>query len=117
MLGSRWSATTADPRTVIVETRIIDGHPAYVKVELFEHIRRDKREGGASIRGLARRHRVHRRTVRQALRSALPPPRKPASPSAPRLGAHRATIREWLVADLSAPRKQRHTARIWHTVR
>ena len=83
-------------------------------MELFEHIRRDKREGGASIRGLARRHRVHRRTVRQALRSALPPPRKPASPSAPRLGAHRATIREWLVADLSAPRKQRHTARrIW----
>ena len=67
-----------------------------------------------SIRGLAHRHRVHRRTVRQALRSALPPPRKPASPSAPRLGAHRATIREWLVADLSAPRKQRHTARrIW----
>ena len=45
-------------------------------MELFEHIRRDKREGGASIRGLARRHRVHRRTVRQALRSALPPPRK-----------------------------------------
>ena len=83
-------------------------------MELFEHIRRDKREGGASIRGLARRHRVHRRTVRQALRSALPPPRKPASPSAPRLGAHRATIREWLVADMSAPRKQRHTARrIW----
>ena len=83
-------------------------------MELFEHIRRDKREGGASIRGLARRHRVHRRTVRQALRSALPPPRKPASPSAPRLGAHRATIREWLGADLSAPRKQRHTARrIW----
>ena len=83
-------------------------------MELFEHIRRDKREGGASIRGLARRHRVHRRTVRQALRSALPPPRKPASASAPRLGAHRATIREWLVADLSAPRKQRHTARrVW----
>ena len=83
-------------------------------MELFEHIRRDRREDGVSIRGLARRHRVHRRTVRQALRSALPPPRKPASPSAPRLGAHRATIREWLVADLSAPRKQRHTARrIW----
>ena len=69
---------------------------------------------GASIRGLAHRHRVHRRTVRQALRSALPPPRKPVAKAAPRLGAHRATIREWLVADLSAPRKQRHTARrIW----
>ena len=52
--------------------------------------------------------------MRQALRSALPPPRKPASASAPRLGAHRETIREWLTADLSVPRKQRHTARrIW----
>ena len=67
-----------------------------------------------SIRGLAHRHRVHRRTVRQALRSALPPPRKPVAKAAPRLGAHRATIRAWLVADLSAPRKQRHTARrVW----
>ena len=83
-------------------------------MELFEHIWRDSRESGSSLRELARRHRVHRRTVRQALKSALPPPRKPASASAPRLGAHRATIREWLVADLSAPRKQRHTARrIW----
>ena len=63
---------------------------------------------------LARRHRVHRRTVRLALRSALRPPRKPARGAAPRLGPHRETIREWLVADLSAPRKQRHTARrVW----
>ena len=83
-------------------------------MELFEHIRRARREEGASIRGLARRHRVHRRTVRQALRSALPPPRKAAARSAPKLGPHKATIRAWLVADLDAPRKQRHTARrIW----
>ena len=83
-------------------------------MELFEHIRRDSRESGSSLRELARRHRVHRRTVRQALRSALPPPRKPVAKTAPRLGAHRATIRAWLVADLSAPRKQRHTARrVW----
>ena len=83
-------------------------------MELFEHIRRDRREDDVSIRGLAHRHRVHRRTVRQALRSALPPPRKPVAKAAPRLGAHRATIRAWLVADLSAPRKQRHTARrVW----
>ena len=83
-------------------------------MELFEHIRRDRRDEGVSIRGLADRHRVHRRTVRQALRSALPPPRKPVAKAAPQLGPHRATIREWLTADLSAPRKQRHTARrIW----
>ena len=45
-----------------------------------------------SIRGLARRHRVHRRTVRQALRSALPPPRKRVPRLAPQLGPHQATI-------------------------
>ena len=83
-------------------------------MELFEHIRRDRRDEGVSIRGRADRHRVHRRTVRQALRSALPPPRKQASRAAPKLGPYVAIIREWLVADLSAPRKQRHTARrVW----
>ena len=83
-------------------------------MELFEHIRRDRREERVSIRGLARRHRVHRRTVRQALKSALPPRRKRAPRLAPQLGPYVEVIREWLVADLSAPRKQRHTARrIW----
>jgi transposase len=83
-------------------------------VELFEHIRRDQRVEGLSVHGLAHRHHVHRRTVRQALASALPPARKTPAHVAPRLGAHEATIREWLTADLSAPRKQRHTARrIW----
>ena len=37
------------------------------RVELFEQIRRDRRVEDLSIRELADRHRVHRRTVRQAL--------------------------------------------------
>jgi transposase len=84
-------------------------------VELFERIRHDRREEGVSIRGLARRHRVHRRTVRAALASALPPPRRgPAERPAPALGPHRSTIRRWLTEDLASPRKQRHTARrVW----
>ncbi len=39
-------------------------------MELFEHVRRDRREDGVSIRELARRHRVHRRMVRRALLAA-----------------------------------------------
>jgi hypothetical protein len=45
-------------------------------VELFEQIRKDRRAEGSSIRELADWHRVHRRTVRQALASGVPPPRK-----------------------------------------
>ena len=83
-------------------------------MELFERIRVDRREEGVSIRGLARRHRVHRRTVRQALASAIPPPRRAVERAAPALDPHRATIRGWLTEDLAAPRKQRHTARrVW----
>ena len=82
-------------------------------MEQFERIRRDAREG-ASIRELARRHKVHRRTVRQALADATPPPRKPAEREAVAFGRYEPTVRGWLVADLEAPRKQRHTARrVW----
>ena len=82
------------------------------RVELFEQIRRDWRAGGSSIRELAVRHQVHRRTVRQALASAVPPPRK-AYPLRPRpaIGPYEAIIDGWLVADREVPRKQRHTAR------
>jgi len=85
------------------------------RVELFERIRREREREGLSIRALAERHGVHRRTVRQALAAALPPPRKrPERRPAPKLGPYRALIDEWLRADREAPRKQRHTARrVW----
>lgn len=67
-----------------------------------------------SIRALAERHKVHRRTVRAALADAVPPTRKPPARTAPVLGPYEATIRRWLTEDLDAPRKQRHTARrVW----
>src|SRR5580704_9198334 len=85
------------------------------RMELFEQIRRDRDREGLSIRALAERHGVHRRAVRQALVSPLPPlKRSPVGRSAPRLGEYRGLIDGWLEADREAPRKQRHTARrIW----
>ena len=66
------------------------------------------------MRALARRHRVHRRTVRQALASALPSPRKSPVRAAPRLDPAKPHIDAMLREDLRAPRKQRHTARrVW----
>ena len=85
------------------------------RVELFEQIRKDFRVEGMSIRELAGRHQVHRRTVRQALTSAVPPPRK-AYPPRPRpaIDAYAHVIDSWLLADRQVPRKQRHTARrVW----
>lgn len=83
-------------------------------MEQFERIRRDARDEELSIRALADRHRVHRRTVRQALADSTPPARKPPVRQAPVLGPYVATIQGWLTADLDAPRKQRHTARrVW----
>ena len=83
-------------------------------MEQFEGIRRDRRDEQLSIRALARRHGVHRRTVRAALADPTPPARKAPQRQAPVLGRHEATVRAWLTEDLDAPRKQRHTARrVW----
>ena len=81
-------------------------------MELFEKIRKAHDREELSVRELAKRYGVHRRTVRQALASAIPPQRKPSPPrSSPALDPWKAVIDGWIEADKDAPRKQRHTAR------
>lgn len=84
------------------------------RVELYERIREDHRQG-ASIRWLASTYAVHRRTVREAIASAVPPERRtPAREKTALTTEVRAFIDEVLEADKRAPRKQRHTARrVW----
>ncbi len=77
---------------------------------LFEQIRRDSRVEGLSVRALAKRHRVHRRTVRQALASATPPEPARRRRQSRKIDPFVDAIDAMLRSDLTAPRKQRHTA-------
>jgi len=86
------------------------------KVKLFEQIRRAHERDGLSIRELARRFGVHRRDVRAALASPVPPARKVSAVArpAPKLDEWKPLIDRWLADDRNVPRKQRHTARrVW----
>jgi transposase len=86
-------------------------------VELFEQIRREYEHGGGTIRGIAKKLGIHRRMVREAVRSAVPAERKTAAREKPKLEPALAFIDAILVADKKAPRKQRHTAhRIWSRI-
>lgn len=86
-------------------------------MELFEEIRREYTQGAGTIQGVSRKLGIHRRMVRQALSSAVPPERKRPVRSKPSVGPVMEFIDAILIADEEAPRKQRHTARrIWRRI-
>ena len=87
------------------------------KVELYEQIRREYEFGVGTIAGVAKKHGVHRRMVRDAIGSALPAPRKKVERPRWKLAAAIAFVNQILETDKKAPRKQRHTAhRIWERI-
>lgn len=83
-------------------------------MELFAEIRREYAFGVGTIKGVARKLGVHRRLVRQALQSAVPPERTYTARICPVLTPVQAFIDGILEGDRDAPRKQRHTARRIH---
>jgi transposase len=87
------------------------------RVALFAAVREDHR-AGMGIRAIARKYGVHRRTVREALGSPVPAPRKVPERESPARDSVAPLIDAMLREDLDAPRKQRHTARrAWERLR
>lgn len=76
-------------------------------MEQYERIRKD-REAGAGIRELSRRYGVHRRTVHEALESAVPRTRKAPVRESPVLShpGFRAVLIPWPLG--AAGRRLRH---------
>jgi transposase len=88
------------------------------KVELFEQIRREYEFGIGTIAGVARKLKVHRRMVREAVGSAIPKRRKKTNRPRWKIAAAMEFVDRILEADKKAHRKQRHTAhRIWERIR
>ncbi len=79
------------------------------RAALFATIRRDAANNpGRSVRFLADRHGVHRRTIHTALNNPIPPPRRAQSRRGSRLDQHQAVID----AMLARPSRPRHRTTI-----
>ena len=78
---------------------------------LYEQIRREYGFGVGSVIGIAWKLGVHRRMVREAVRSAVPAQRKKTERPTVKMAAAASLVEAILELDRKAPRKQRHTSR------
>ena len=83
-------------------------------MQLYKRLRREYEQGLGTIRGVAQKYNVHRRTVRAALKNAVPSKRKATPRKRPKMALAIPAIETILNDDLNAQFNQRHTARqIW----
>src|SRR5665213_3039595 len=84
------------------------------RVQLYKRLRLEYQQGLGTIRGVAEKYNVHRRTVRAALKNAVPPKRKVTPRERPKMALAIPFIDAILNSDLKAQFNQRHTAhQIW----
>ena len=87
-------------------------------MDLFKRLRREYEHGVGTIRGVARKFSVHRRTVRAALNNSARPKRKTPQRARPKMASAMPFIDTILGDDLSLPWNERHTVhRIWQRLR
>lgn len=83
-------------------------------MQLYKRLRREYEHGLGTIRGVARKYKVHRRTVRAALKNNVPPKRKVTPRERPKMALAIPFIDALLANDLKATFNHRHTAhQIW----
>lgn len=83
--------------------------PARRRAALFAAVRHDAHHETLTIRALADRHGVGRNTVRKALASPTPAPRRKPPPRGSRLDPFKDAIDAMLRSDLDAPSRPAHT--------
>ena len=79
------------------------------RTQLYKRLRWEYEHGLGTIRGVAPKYKVHRRTVRAALQNALPPKRKVTPRERPKMALAIPFIDAILENDLKATFNQQHT--------
>lgn len=115
-----WLAALADRDQTAIERAITSPHPGprsrpaaprRGRAALFTEIRQDAGQAGLSVRALADLHGVHRRTIRQALDSPVPAPRKHPAGRTSKLDPFKDAIGTILQQEADIPDQPARTAK------